>query len=247
MNKCRMIRYCLCLLALSLCLAAMDEQLIFHCSFDEGNLNGFICEPNEVLKPRTQGELPNVAWVEAVHGKGLELKPGCKVKYVTGKADALQGLEPPFTIALWMKKTDLLPKHDIFLATISDQSTTGGFELFWHWGRVMFRWGKNEDEKLSSPSGVLYLNKWHHIAVTHDGKSISLYVDAIAVAQTPDNGKFMPLPQEKRKKYRPTVGQYPSSFNAYQHVGILDDIYVFGKALDAVEITRLAMHSPSRN
>lgn len=239
-----MNKFCFLLLALSLCLAAEDGQLLFHCSFDEGDLSEFICRPGNVLGPRIKGEPSKVALVEGVHGRGLELQAGCKVKYITGKPDALLGLTPPFTIALWMKKTAEEPKHDIFLATISDQKEQGGFELFWHWSRAMFRWGKSDDEKIISPSGLLYLNKWHHIAVTHDGKTITLYVDAIAVAQKDDNGTFKPLPQAKHRKYRPTVGQYPTNFNAYQHVGIIDEIYVFGKALNAEEITGLATGQP---
>ena len=241
-----MNKTCLCFLLLALCLCrAADEQLLFHCSFDEGDLSGFSCKPDEVLKPRSpKDDLSTVVLVEGVHGKGLELKAGNKVKFVTGKPEQLQGLMPPFTIALWMKKTAEEPKHGIWLATISDQKEQGGFELFWHWSRAMFRWGKGDDEKISSPTGLLYLNKWHHIAVTHDGKTITLYVDAIAAAQKDDNGTFRPLPQAKHRKYRPTVGQYPSSFSAYQHVGILDDIYVFGKALNAEEITRLATGQP---
>ena len=233
-----MNKVCLCLLLMALCLAA-DEQLLFHCSFDEGDLSGFTCKPDDVLKPRSpKDDLSTVALVDGVHGKCLELKAGNKVKFVTGKPECLQGLTPPFTIALWMKKTAEEPKHGIWLATISDQKEPGGFELFWHWRRALFRWGKGED--ISSPTGVLFLNKWHHIAVTHDGKTITMYVDAIAVAQKEDNGTFKPLPQAKYKKYRPTVGQYPSGFRAYAHIGMLDDIYVFAKALNAEEITKLA-------
>ncbi len=243
MNK---FSLCFLLLALTLCLPAEEAQLLFHCSFDEGDLTSFTCQPGDVLKPRLKGEPAKVALVEGVHGKALELKEGCKVKYVPGKPDALLGLTPPFTIALWMKKTAEAPKHDIFLATISDQKEQGGFELFWHWKRAMFRWGKNDNENLISPAGLLYLNKWHHIAVTHDGKTIIMYVDAIAVAQKEDNGTFKPLPQAKYKKYRATIGHYPTNFNAYQHVGMLDDIYVFSKALNAEEITRLAAAQPHR-
>ena len=234
---------CLLLLALSLCgLAAKDRRLLFHCSFDEGDLNGFACSPGDMLKPRTGKADPSqVALVAAVHGKGLELKENCKTKYVVGNPGALQGLKPPFTIALWMKKTAEAPKHGIWLATISDQKEPGGFELCWFWRRAVFRWGKGEDEKISSPAGLLFLDKRHHIAIVHDGTTITLYVDAIAVAQKKDNGTCSPLPQAKHRKFRPTVGNYPSNFNAYQHVGMLDDIYVFATAMNAEEITSLAI------
>ena len=231
---------CFLLLALCFCLAA-DEQLLFHCSFDEGDLGSFTCKPDDVLKPRSpKDDLSKAALVDGVHGKGLELKAGNKAKFVLGKPECLQTLVPPFTIALWMKKTAEEPKHGIWLATISDQKEAGGFELFWFWRRAMFRWGKGDDATIGSPTGVLFLNKWHHIAVTHDGKTITLYIDAIAVAQKEDNGIFKPLPQAKYKKFRPTVGQYPSGFVAYAHVGMIDDIYVFAKALNAEEITKLA-------
>ena len=223
---------------------AAPTGLLLHCSFDDGSPTEFRCAPLATLKPRLSGsDLSTVALTDGVHGKALELKEGSTVKYVFDKptATALQELQPPFTIALWMKKTAEQPKHGIWLATAVDQTEPGGFELFWGWKRAYFRWGKGDGNTLVSPVGLLFLNKFHHIAVVHDGKTITLYVDARPVAQKNDNGNFRPVPMEKRKRYLPTVGQYPARFNAYAHAGVIDDLYIFTRALTAEEIASLGI------
>lgn len=230
-----------------LCSAAVfaaSEGLLVHCTFDEGTLQEFRCEPGATLKPRSAGsDLTTAALVGGVHGKALELKAGNKVKYVFSEpvAAALQELRPPFTIALWMKKSAELPKHDIFLATSTVSGEPDGFEFLWNWRRAVLRWGKDTDCQVSSPTGLLYFNKWHHVAVTHDGRTVTVYVDTLPAAQKSDNGSFKPVPAAKRRKFLPTVGQYPSTFNAYGHVGVIDDLYVFTRALLPEEITAIAI------
>ena len=222
--------------------ALAESSILMHCSFDDGDLSGFNCVPTGKLAPRKGKGAPDtskIAVVEGVHGKALELKEGNKVKYVFSDVSSLQELKPPFTIALWMKKYRELPKRGIWLATSSDQPKPGGFEFFWNWRRVTFRWAKKLE--VASPTSILHFNKWHHVAVTHDTRNITLYIDAIPVAQKQDDGTFAPLPQEMRKKYLPTVGQYPTPFSAYPHVGLIDEIYVLTKALDANELASLAM------
>ena len=55
---------------------AAPEGLLVHCSFDEGTLEEFRCEPEGSLKPRlAKSDLATVALVDGVHGKALELKP----------------------------------------------------------------------------------------------------------------------------------------------------------------------------
>ena len=224
--------------------ALADSSILMHCSFDDGDISGFNCVPTGTIAPRkAKGPIDTskVAVVEGVHGNALELKEGNKVKFVFSEASSLQELKPPFTIALWMKKFGELPKRGIWLATSSDQVKPGGFEFFWNWRRVAFRWAKKLE--VASPTSILHYNKWHHVAVTHDGTNITLYIDAIQVAQKQDDGSFAPLPQELRKKFLPTVGQYPTPFSAYPHVGLIDEIYVLKKAIGASELASLAMGS----
>ena len=223
---------------------AVPEGLLVHCSFDEGTLQEFRCEPEGSLKPRTaKSDLETVALVDGVHGKALELKEGSKVKYVFSKpvAAALQELRPPFTIALWMKKSAEMPKHDIWFATFAAQKQPGGFEFFWNWKRAQLRWGDDKTDVLKTPTGLLYLNKFHHVAVVHDGKQITIYIDTLPAAQMSDNGNFKAVPEAKRKQHLPTVGQYSTPFNAYGHVGVIDDFYAFTRALSPEEITALAV------
>lgn len=217
-----------------------DSDLLLHISFDnddtveemKSNLE------NCSLTARARGELDysKAELVPGIHGQALHLKAGNLLHYHL-PARTLTDLQPPFTIALWAKKTERLPEHGILCATAADAKDFG-FELSWFWRRAIFRWGK-KNATVSSEGASLLINHWYHIAVTHDGKTVTLYIDAIPQAE-----KEVEVPMNPTKPgYRFTVGQFPTAFDAYPHVGMIDDIFVLSRALDKNEIADLATNS----
>lgn len=101
-----------------------------------------------------------------------------------------------------------------------------GFEdgqaAVWTWGpRSMIRSG------FSTPSG------WHHLAYTFDGSVHRLYVDATAVGNAtraiPDVAVTHAI-----------LGDFAPSGFSEQFNGLIDDVRIYGRVLDAKEIASLA-------
>ncbi len=99
--------------------------------------------------------------------------------------------------------------------------TSGGLNFYYYNGTGI---------TVSSPTGLISVNTWHHIAMTHRAGTITLYVDGIEVASAAVSG----TPQSSAGTQL-TVGAYNSGYYA----GHIDELRVtYGRALwtDAFEV-----------
>ncbi len=239
------------MLLCALNLSALDESgLIAHFTFDDDTAAELkSTDGNYVFKPREGGkaDFSHVEFVEGVYGKALHLKKGNTVHYCLPPG-VLTDLKPPFTIALWIKRTEdkTEHKHAVFCGTCAEPKEFG-FELSWFWYCLTLRWGDGgKSYAVTTPARTLFVDKWHHAAAVHDGKTVTLYVDGMALTARKADAEFVHVPKDKKFANRFTLGQFPTSFNAYPHVGLMDDLFLFSRTLSREEIVALAEGTLSR-
>ena len=123
------------------------------------------------------------------------------------------------TIATWVKPDTLGDYHDIFSQYDEIDngymlSVNGSNPRFWlSWSQAY------------SPN-IIYTNTWYHLAGTYDGSYLKLYVNGILEANTPGTG-LNGVDEPARIGFNDEWG---GSFD-----GIIDDIWVYDRALDANE------------
>jgi hypothetical protein len=84
--------------------------------------------------------------------------------------------------------------------------------------------------------------KWHHTAITTDGESISLYIDG----QLGSEGTPLYLNTESHYLYRPFVGAEPY-YSEADFNGQIDEVAIFNRALEQVEIQALYLRGKSNS
>lgn len=183
--------------------------------------------------------LPSSDFKPGVSGNALELQADSKGQYICRDL-RLTKLVPPFTISVWIKRYDNEIKNSIIVATASDQSPEG-FELVWSWRYLVFRMGKGAGKKpfvIKSAGPVLPVNSWINVAVSCDKKSASLYINGEKIAEgvLPEGESFVPA---NGIGTRFTIGHYPTPLEAYKHVGLIDELRIFNRALTAEEIAEV--------
>ncbi len=219
-----------------------EPGVLAHWGFEQDNVTLLHDDNRNALHlaPRSEGAVPQVSFEPGIHGQAIRIAPENQGQYIQLDRRLLE-LTPPFTIAAWIKKTQIEPKQSIIVATCSDQAT-GGFEFAWSWRRLLLRWGCGPNRPkagLTSPAASLNVNAWHHVAATHDGKRAVLYIDAQPVAEKifSDGQRMMPAVHGKNNF---TLGQYPAAFPAYGHVGLLDEVYILTYAASPEAIRKLS-------
>ena len=186
------------------------------------------------IVPRKQ--LPSADFKPGISGNALELLEDSKGQYIS-RDQKLTRLAPPFTISVWFKRYDDKAKNSIIVATASDQAPKG-FELTWSWRFLVFRMGVGTGKKvfvLKSPEPVLPVNAWTNVAVSCDKKSAALYIDGKLIAQgtLPENDDFVPADAVGTAF---TIGHFPTPFEAYKFVGLIDELRIFNRALSSEEV-----------
>ncbi len=224
---------------------ALDETgMIVHFTFDNDTPSELKSTDGKYsFKPRegVKADLSTVEFSEGVHGKALHLKNGNVIHYCLPPG-TLTDFKPPFTIALWIKRTTAKAKHNhgIFCGTCADPKDFG-FEFSWFHRRLLLHWGNGRKlYTVASADHSLAVNKWHHVAAAHDGKAVTLYVDAVPIIREEVGIPFIEVPKNKKSANRFTLGNYPTTFHAYPHIGLIDDFFLFSRALSREEIVSLA-------
>ncbi len=162
--------------------------------------------------------------------------------YVTTDNDLASSLGGTATLVAWIKTSAV--GHGTFweapgIAGIEEAG--GGNDIFWGWmdntGRICMQTGNTAGAKSSDPVND---GQWHHIALTrHSGTGMTeVYVDGkLSNARNSDAGvKTLSFHSIGRIE---DTGGTPGYFN-----GELDDVAIFDRVLDPVEIGRLSWKMP---
>ncbi len=153
-------------------------------------------------------------------------------QWVDCEAIVDDSINTELTLAAWIKD-DGNPNNYLFI--ISNDYTHGtkkGYDFFlWPDGRLYADVGTGVLGRVSYLMPVDTL--WHHVAVTWDGTTVTLYVDGNSVGTTPLSGTYND----------PGKNTYVGKFNwpvNYNPNGMIDDVRIYDHALTPDEIDALA-------
>jgi len=176
-------------------------------------------------------------------GRGLSLPAGSRA-YLDIPAKATVGLRT-FTFAFWVKTTESGGGESYWrrptllgLATGAygsrDYGITTSRGLVGYWSGL----APMRDSKHLSDSIRINDGKWHHVAMTNDGKTLLLYVDARAVR--PDGlptGQTLTTMTVPLGASRGDASGQPTYFH---HSGTYDEFQLYNRALTPVEIAGIS-------
>jgi hypothetical protein len=147
-------------------------------------------------------------------------------------------LNPDYiTVAAWIKAAD----KDGFWNRIVDKDWRNGFCLSLggdykgnaHRGKLVFESSAGQIEK----GPALDDNRWHHVAITFDGKMISAFIDGVGQSQpAKDTG---PL---KKSTWDLCIGNSVVDYGTGEFIafdGLIDEVRIYNRALSAEEVRAL--------
>jgi hypothetical protein len=103
-------------------------------------------------------------------------------------------------------------------------------------GRSFFAlWDGERAVRITAPGG-LSTGTWHHIAASRRGPLMILYVDGAEVASGTLDGE---IAYERALGFDIEVGNYPSLGPGRAFDGSMDEVSIYGRALDATEILEI--------
>jgi hypothetical protein len=137
-----------------------------------------------------------------------------------------------FTISVWVKRTGSwnTDYRGIFLAAQGN-----GFESGWllhtqeGW-RAQLRWGDGAAQDGAIVTGVLDLDRWYHIVGSYDGTTMRIYQDGVSYESDSTVTRVYSGTSDAR------IG---TSFGMSSFLGLMDDVRLYNRALNADEIKRL--------
>ncbi len=142
-------------------------------------------------------------------------------------------LQPPFTIALWMRPEQRGVAMELLCR--AQDSGQDGWRLRTGWGQVTFQIPAADGPgSVGVPPRTVAEDHWVHVAVTADGQTLRLYLNAEPVAEQP----CQVAPRPSRADL--VLANYVGRKNAYPFIGALDDIWILGACLDGEDIYRVA-------
>jgi hypothetical protein len=213
---------------------AQDAPIIAHWSFDSDDAallkdSG----PYGLHAELLEGDATNVSWVEGRAGKAIAFAPEHGCKFAAPLHEALD-LQPPFTIAAWIKRTGDEPSAMEIFCRMWDSNPTG-YRFRYGWKMTNLMWGDaDERHSLTSPGYAIRNDKWYHVAATHDGQMVRLYINCEHVAEAEAG------PTLAKENSRAVIGNWVGRTNAYGFVGLIDELYIIGAALDGDALFDLA-------
>jgi Concanavalin A-like lectin/glucanases superfamily len=221
---------------------AADLPIIAHWSFDKDQgatvlLDSSANKLNVPLVPVKAGE--KIKTVKGVIGQALELTG--KEKAVFSITNKKLNLKVPFSIACWVKIKNKQQSNNSIFVNAWD-SGKKGYRMHASWRMVYYRWGNGKKmHSTSTKYGSILRDKWYHLTVTNDGKAIKMYINgSLAKSLTGDN--LQPVANTGRCG----IGNYFGS-KAHRFIGLMDELYIFGKALTEDEVFDLAIKQDAKS
>jgi len=173
-----------------------------------------------------------VGWVPGKFGSAVSLSgsAGCKVSV---SADTSLNLTSPFTVALWVKPTELPPTWEAILGKYSSSATPNyAFSIWTNNGN-----GSTGDLEIwydstcvRAVSSFFAINSWVHIAITYNGSNLVIYKNGTQVSNTAES-----IPGANAVSM--AFGARSSSDDTYNYQGHIDDVQYYNRALSAAEVS----------
>ncbi len=148
-------------------------------------------------------------------------------------AQAVLDLQPPFTIAAWIRPTELSRAMEIVCRKGDGDNL--GYRFRYGWGALYFLLGDGQESvTVSTKTRTIDTNHWVHVAATHDGRTVRLFLNCEESVAT--DTKAVPAPSKRAL----LLGNYVGRRDAYPFIGQMDDIWILGAAMDGEALHTLA-------
>jgi hypothetical protein len=189
---------------------------------DEGNGNNV----KDSSGNGNDGKIDGAEWTEGKLGQGLEFDGTAKVQIPP--SESIDDVFDGFTYLLWIKPTGQPPN-----------AHTRVIERDWHNPTIMIgptdfyaSIAVNADQAQTNVRGGAWeMNEWSFVAITHDGNTLTLYVDGESVADK-DVGK----PDDKpNSDIRLASWKNPG----WTYIGVLDEVAIFNTPLPEKDLKQI--------
>lgn len=219
---------------------SQPSEALSHWSFNEGSGNSASSDGNN----SSSLELSNISWSAGILSSAIELNGSSSYGRSTNSSlnasfSNQEGNSGDFTLAAWIKLDKLGHRHPIMSKQANEQR--GFLFSVEENNKLQLQFYKNNSSYNNVASSNSLDTNWHHVAVTYDYVSdgtsiITLYIDGQQVGQ--NTNSVGPLIQNSQQF---ELGRYywSGSYNRYFD-GMIDEAYVFNKALDQGAIENLA-------
>lgn len=211
-------------------LAASEDYLVGHWSFDEGS--GTVVA--DASGSGNDGELVgDASWVAGKFGQALDF--GAGGGYVLVPDDDALDLSDELTYMGWMNLNQaiegqrrMMSKNNsvFFLFDFGDDPTSLDFLV------------KPGNDFTETTTVDWVLGQWYHFAGTYDGDALRIYIDGVMEGETTG------VPPIAASDLDLWIGADDHNPPTTTFPGVLDDIRIYNKALNADEIAAL-MASPT--
>lgn len=137
------------------------------------------------------------------------------------------------SISVWVKADDQIDGWSAILSKWNTNSySPHGYYLGINPVGLRLRW--NLSSNILELDTSFPLNRWTHIVATYDGTNMKLYLDGELVDQLPFSGfiDIVDVPLRIGSQ-----SDYSDSFSGFH--GAIDDVLIYNRALDEVEVERL--------
>lgn len=214
---------------------AAELPIIAHWSFDHDQGKTFLLDSskNKINIPLVPaGSEERIKTVNGVIGQALELTG--KEKAVLQTKDKKLNLKVPFSIACWIKIHNDQQANNSILVNASDTGKEG-YRLFVAWRMLYYRWGDgNKINSVSTKYGTVVRDKWYHLTITNNGQEIRIYVNGSLINSAQSDNL-----QQVENPSLYCIGNY-FGYEKLRFKGLIDELYIFGKALSEDEVFELA-------
>jgi len=214
--------------------ASLTEGLVAHWKLDDGPGSPRALDSSASANHAIPEAVSTTDWTAAGRIGGA---------LMFGNAGWLRGTDAPsidaigergLSLAMWIRVADGEDREQVILQR---QAGTGGDAHF----LLSLRLGRPALSGVALPrceGPALPLDRWVHLAVTFDGASQRLLFDGAEVARCPAAGTFAP----DTTSVTVGGGQFgPSPFSVDRRLrAFLDEVLVYSRPLDDVEVTALA-------
>ena len=212
--------------------------VIAHWSFDKDS--GTILKdlgPNKLdAELKSENKMTKVETDIGIQGRALKFSKTPLVKYFIHDKKNILNLQPPFSIAMWIKRTGEKPKSMCLINKMTDSNKQTGWDFRYDWKMIDLRFGDGKKGQTAySPKHQIKNDKWYHVAMTNDGKIVRLFINCEQV-----NEKIFENATPVPNKLSAIIGNYSGRSNAYNFIGLIDELYIVGKVLSSEELFKLS-------
>jgi Concanavalin A-like lectin/glucanases superfamily len=226
-----------------LLLAAASSTLIFGCAAAQDVVSGLVTSYTFDLYPRYLPPIPNTGILGVSRQRNISLVSGprgiaasfdnsqSQIR-ASQTANLLRGpqlpnLNSPRTVAFWMNLTSADDGNLVSWGRVSENNR---FSVYVGNDQTLQVLGTNNDYVSDY---IVPLNTWVHIAVAYDGRALRFYADGVQVGATQPTQAFDTAPEELR------LGVTPMPLEDQFYGGLLDEIYIYDRALSSTDISAL--------